>query len=180
MWSTGEVSNEKRSKSVHYPRWAVPITLVLAFLGLHIAAPWGLSLLSTRHGWTRKRPGPWNLLTLIMVIPGLAATIWMVTVHYRTSPDTFMEFQQSRKLITPGLYAFSRNPMYVIELTFWFGWALFYGSLTVLIGFLFWFVMFRFVIVPWEERDLEKRFGEVYLRYQQQIPRWLGRPHFGH
>jgi protein-S-isoprenylcysteine O-methyltransferase Ste14 len=65
--------------------------------------------------------------------------------------------------------------MYLFELVFWFGWALFYGSITVLIGFLLWFAMFNFIIVPWEERDLEARFGEAYRQYKQVVPRWLGK-----
>jgi protein-S-isoprenylcysteine O-methyltransferase Ste14 len=30
-------------------------------------------------------------------------------------------------------------------------------------------------VVPWEERNLEARFGEAYLRYKHSVPRWLGR-----
>jgi protein-S-isoprenylcysteine O-methyltransferase Ste14 len=65
-------------------------------------------------------------------------------------------------------------PCISLELAFWFGWALFYGSIAVLIGFLFWFALFNFVIVPREERDLEARFGEAYRAYKTRGPRWLG------
>ena len=66
--------------------------------------------------------------------------------------------------------------MYHSELVVWFGWALFYGSLAVLIGLLLWLSMFHFVIVPHEERDLEVRFGEAYRAYKARVPRWLGLP----
>ncbi len=172
---TPESPNQDPAKTNRLPHWAVPVVLTLAFLLVHIGAPWGLSLLSTRYGWVGGRPGPWNLLALILVVPGLGATIWMIAIHYRASPVTFLEFEQSEKLITPGPYALTRNPMYVVELAFWFGWALFYGSVAVFIGFLLWFGLFNFVIVPSEERDLEKRFGETYRQYKKQVPRWLGR-----
>jgi protein-S-isoprenylcysteine O-methyltransferase Ste14 len=29
--------------------------------------------------------------------------------------------------------------------------------------------------VPYEERDLEARFGEGYRQYKNTVPRWLGR-----
>lgn len=173
--NTTEVPDREGSKPGRFPHWVVPIVLTLAFLLIHIVAPWGLSLLSIRYGWVNGRPSLWNLLALLLVVPGLVFTIWMVTEHYLASPDTFLQFQQSKKLITPGPYSFSRNPMYVAELGFWFGWSLFYGSIPVFIGFLLWFVLFNFGLVPYEERDLEKRFGEAYRQYKQKVPRWLGK-----
>ena len=163
---TSEIPNQEQSKKGHFPRWVIPIILTAAFMLFHVIAPWGLSLLAIRYGWTDGRPGIWNLLGLILVVPGIAATIWMITLHFRASPDTFLEFQQSRKLITPGPYAFSRNPMYVVELVFWFGWSVFYGSIPVFIGCLLWFALFNFILVPREEQDLEKRFGEAYCQYK--------------
>jgi protein-S-isoprenylcysteine O-methyltransferase Ste14 len=66
--------------------------------------------------------------------------------------------------------------MFLFELAFWFGWALFYGSIAVLIGFLLFWVALNFMIVPYEERDLEARFGEAYRDYKARVPRWLGLP----
>jgi protein-S-isoprenylcysteine O-methyltransferase Ste14 len=100
----------------------------------------------------------------------------MIALHFLASPDSFLELRPGQKLLTPGPYAVSRNPMFLSELAFWFGWALFYGSLAVLIGFLFWVTLFNFVIVPYEERDLEARFGEAYRAYRARVPRWLGFP----
>ncbi len=173
--STPEVPSSKQPKRARLPHWITPIYLTALFLLVHVAAPWGLSLLSTRHGWVDGRPGQWNLLALILVVAGIAGTIWMIALHFRASPNSFLEFRPTQRLLTPGPYAFSRNPMYLFELAFWFGWALFYGSIAVLIGFLLWFAMFNFVIVPYEERDLEARFGEAYRQYKKVVPRWLGK-----
>lgn len=153
-----------------------PISLTALFLLVHVAAPWGLSLLSTRHGWVDGRPGAWNWLALILVVAGIACTLWMMALHFRASPGSFLELKPGQKLLTRSPYAISRNPMYLFELAFWFGWALFYGSIAVLIGCLLWLAMFNFVIVPWEERDLEARFGEAYRAYKARVPRWLGLP----
>jgi protein-S-isoprenylcysteine O-methyltransferase Ste14 len=171
---TGPVPNRVQTKSSHFPHWLTPIILAVLFLLVHVAAPWALSLLSTRYGWTDGRPGPGNLLALIPVGVGVAATVWLIVLHYRASPRSFLEFKRGEKLLTPGPYAFSRNPMYLFELVFWFGWALFYGSLAVLIGFLLFLAILNFVILPYEERDLEARFGDAYLEYKQSVPRWLG------
>ena len=37
-------------------------------------------------------------------------------------------------------------------------------------------MLFAFVIVPTEERQLRTRFGETYLRYKGTVPRWFGLP----
>jgi protein-S-isoprenylcysteine O-methyltransferase Ste14 len=173
--NTFDIPNQERPTSVRLPRWTTPILLALLFLLVHVAIPCGLSRLSSRHGWANRRPGKWNLLALIPVVAGIVSTIWLITLHFRASPDTFLEWKQGQKLLMRSPYAVSRNPMYLCELTFWLGWALFYGSIPVFIGFLLWWAGFNFVIVPYEERELEARFGEAYRAYKAQVPRWLGR-----
>ena len=70
--------------------------------------------------------------------------------------------------MTGGPYALSRNPMYVSELTLWLGWATFYGSVGVLIGFV---ILLAALVasVPYEERMLDARFGERYREYKTQF-----------
>jgi len=77
-------------------------------------------------------------------------------------------------LLIRGPYAFTRNPMYVAEMALWFGWAVFFGSIAVLIGFVVLCVLVN-IVVRREERDLEMQFGETYCQYKAAIPRWLGR-----
>lgn len=159
----------------HVPAWVTPIYLALLFLLIHITLPWALSLLGRRYGWMDGRPGVWNLLALILVTGGIAGTLWMIALHYLTSPGAFMNRQPTQDIVRRGPYAYTRNPMYLFELTFWLGWALFYGSLAVGIGFLAWLSAFNFIILPWEERGLEERFGEPYREYKRRVPRWFGR-----
>jgi hypothetical protein len=64
--STSESPNREHSKRVRLPHWISPILLTGLFLVVHVGAPWGLSLHSTRHGWLDGCPGPWNLLALIL------------------------------------------------------------------------------------------------------------------
>jgi protein-S-isoprenylcysteine O-methyltransferase Ste14 len=158
------------------PRWLAAGFWTALFLLVHVAVPWGLSLLFVREGWVNGRPGTWNLLALLIVIPGIAITAWLVVQHYVASPQSFLELTRTQTMLTRGPYAYSRNPMYVLELAFWVGWTLFYGSVTVLIGVLLWWLAFSLVVVPREERVLEQQFGEAYMAYKARVPRWLGRP----
>jgi protein-S-isoprenylcysteine O-methyltransferase Ste14 len=72
-----------------------------------------------------------------------------------------------------GPYRLTRNPMYVAELGLWLGWAILFGSLPVLIGFLVLSSVVTFVFVPHEERTLEAAFGQTYLQYKSRVPRWF-------
>jgi protein-S-isoprenylcysteine O-methyltransferase Ste14 len=170
------MARNQTNEKPHLPPWVTPLILAALFLLVHVALPWGISSLSTRHEWEGRRPGRWNRLALVPAGSAIAGTLYLIVQHYRASPRTFLDLQPGHKLITPGPYGVSRNPMYLLELTFWLGWALFYGSFAVLAVALLWFVTFNFFIIPYEEHDLERRFGEAYLRYKQTVPRWLAFP----
>jgi protein-S-isoprenylcysteine O-methyltransferase Ste14 len=57
----------------------------------------------------------------------------------------------------------------------WLGWTFVYGSVPTGLILLMAWAFFAFLVVPFEERRLERRFGDGYLRYKNAVPRWLGR-----
>ena len=117
--------------------------------------PWAVSLLTPRYGWQAGRPGLWNLLGLIPLAVGIAGSVWTLRLHFAESREG-LDFEPDKNyLIIRGAYAFSRNPMYLFELTLLLGWVIFFGSVAVLIAFLIWWAFFNFVQVPSEERRIE-------------------------
>jgi len=79
----------------------------------------------------------------------------------------------SRQLFTKGLYARSRNPIYLAMLVLGTGIGLATLNLwTVLLTGVAGVLLFYFVIKP-EERYLEERFGEAYEAYRKQTRRWI-------
>jgi protein-S-isoprenylcysteine O-methyltransferase Ste14 len=138
----------------------------------HGVVPWAISWLSPRHGWETSGPGMWNLLGLIPLALGIAGFVWIIRTAFVQTPDR-VELQQAAFLLTSGPYAYSRNPMYISELVLWLGWALFYGSVGVLIGLVI-FVTVLVLGVRYEEQVLSARLGETYRAYQRTVPRWLG------
>jgi protein-S-isoprenylcysteine O-methyltransferase Ste14 len=147
--------------------WALGVPLA------HGVLPWAMSLLSRRAGWNASGPGLLNVLGVVPVGLGIAGLGWIMVVASVESPRR-IELRSAAFLMTGGPYAFSRNPMYVSELTLWLGWGMFYGSVGVLIGFGILLVALV-ASVPYEERVLEARFGEAYRTYRNAVPRWLGR-----
>lgn len=80
---------------------------------------------------------------------------------------------EAGQLITTGLYAYLRNPLYLANLMIWAGLALLVGPvgwamlLVGLAGF------FYHCIVLAEEEYLACRYGPRYAEYCLQVPRWM-------
>ena len=79
-------------------------------------------------------------------------------------------------LVTDGVYALVRNPMYVGNLLIVVGVAIAANSwATVLVGIPL--AVFMYIcIVAAEEEYLLARFGEAFKAYCRDVPRWLPRP----
>ena len=80
---------------------------------------------------------------------------------------------RASSLVTWGVYAISRNPMYVGGLVMLLGWAFFLSNVLAVV-FLPLYVVYinHFQIAP-EERALTALFGETYVAYQARARRWL-------
>jgi protein-S-isoprenylcysteine O-methyltransferase Ste14 len=156
-----------------FPRWTPWIVLIGGTLAVHVALPWAISLITRRYGWVQGHPGFWNLIGLIPVATGLVMIAWGGRLHIIRRTGTLGLEKTSRYMLVEGPYRFSRHPMYLLELVMWMGWAIFYGSIPVLIAFVVEWVVFAFA-ARYEERQLEARFDEAYLLYQKTVPRWFG------
>ena len=81
--------------------------------------------------------------------------------------------ESSTSLVTGGIYAVTRNPMYLGVTCILLGWAVFLASLWALCGpVAFILYVTRFQIVP-EERVLRSLFGADYADYTARVRRWL-------
>jgi len=105
----------------------------------------------------------------ILIALGLVLSILSFRLIMRVGEGTIMPWDPTRKLVIVGLYRFVRNPMILSILIVLVGEALVFGSedLSILANTLY----FRLS----EEPGLEKRFGEEYLEYKRNVPRWIPR-----
>ncbi|WP_273567227.1 methyltransferase family protein [Maribacter halichondriae] len=84
-----------------------------------------------------------------------------------TKPD------KASSLVTGGIYAFTRNPMYLAMLLLLLAWGLNLGNaFNVLLAAGFVGYMNRFQIVP-EEQALLQIFGKEYQQYLVKVRRWF-------
>jgi protein-S-isoprenylcysteine O-methyltransferase Ste14 len=138
-------------------------------------APWALSSLAHRAGWIQGHPGPFNLLGLGPLIVGAAWITWCVCLHLTEMGESFRLEATPRYLLIRGPYRYSRNPIYLGVFAMWAGWSLFYGNLAVLCGLAAAVLFITALVVPFEERRLQARFGETYCSYRRAVPRFIAR-----
>jgi protein-S-isoprenylcysteine O-methyltransferase Ste14 len=166
-------------RTLALPRWFVLLLSVtiwpLLILLFHGVLPWVVSGMARRFGWAERHPGWWNWPGLVFVGLGAIVVLWFWFVHVRkvAVPQAVELGWNPRHLLTDGPYRYSRNPMYLAVLMIWFGWAVVYGSLLVLAGSFFGWLLLNFVVIPREERGLEARHGEHYRSYVKRVPRWF-------
>ncbi len=91
----------------------------------------------------------------------------MVLVGFATTPTD--------KLITRGIYRYSRNPMHLSQFPIFVGVGIAAASWV----FLLIAVIYAISPILWveaEERHCLKFYGDDYRKYMKQTPRWIGIP----
>ncbi|MFL5608192.1 MAG: methyltransferase family protein [Gemmatimonadaceae bacterium] len=81
-----------------------------------------------------------------------------------------------QRLVTYGIFAWMRNPLYVGNFLIWMGFIVISGVLWFLPVAIVLFAVEYTLIVRYEEGVLESIFGEEYLAYKGRTSRWLPRP----
>jgi protein-S-isoprenylcysteine O-methyltransferase Ste14 len=77
------------------------------------------------------------------------------------------------KIISDGVYGWTRNPIYVSMTLGYFGIAIAADSTAALVYLIPCLLVVRYYVIGREERYLEARFGEEYLAYKAKVRRWF-------
>ena len=76
-------------------------------------------------------------------------------------------------IVTDGVFRYSRNPMYLALTLLHVGIATLLDSLWLLVVIVPVTVVVQLGVVAREERYLERKFGDEYLRYKRRVRRWI-------
>jgi protein-S-isoprenylcysteine O-methyltransferase Ste14 len=143
---------------------APPLLFALPIL-VSIAIEW-LSPTSFAGGSVRWISGS------LFVVMGLALTISGFVTQRRAGTDP-LPFRPTTRIVSHGLYRFTRNPMYVGFALCTFGVATLADSLWMVLAVPVGLILTDLLIVTREERYLERKFGQEYLAYKGRVRRWL-------
>ncbi|NPA92916.1 MAG: isoprenylcysteine carboxylmethyltransferase family protein [Chloroflexi bacterium] len=115
--------------------------------------------------------GAW--LGVLLATAGLLLALWVVYVQMTIGQGTPLPFMPTQQLVQEGPFAFSRNPLFLGGLAYYFGLALAVGSLSALFLLAIGAIGLHLYVTKVEEAELEARFGETYQAYKRRVPRWI-------
>ena len=141
------------------PAWF--FTAIAVMTGLRVFAPGPV-----------VAPGGRALLGLVPVALGVALNLAAVSAFRRHATTTDPEGQPAA-LVTDGIYARTRNPMYLGGLLILLGFALLLDSLTPFAVPPLYAALAALRFIPPEERRLAMTFGAAYAEYAARVRRWV-------
>ncbi|MDL5361700.1 isoprenylcysteine carboxylmethyltransferase family protein [Halalkalicoccus sp. NIPERK01] len=118
------------------------------------------------------RPGVARVLGATSLASG-AALYLHTTGRFAAGGGTPSPTDEPNELVTSGLYAQTRNPMYLAVLLVVVGQALVHRSVAVLWWAAGCWIGFHNRVIGYEEPHLARKHGVAYERYCERVPRWL-------
>ena len=94
-------------------------------------------------------------------------------VQFRRAGTEVQTHTPTAAIVDTGVFAFSRNPIYVGAHIGTVGVAIALNSLWILATTIPFFLVIRYGVVAREEAYLERKFGDAYLAYKARVRRWI-------
>ena len=151
---------------------ALPFTATIIIPGIILSATRTINI-----GWSLA--SPWNVVPLmlgaLLILGGLGLLIQTIALFVTVGKGTLAPWEPTQKLVARGVYRYVRNPMISGVMAILLGETILFGSISLVYWFLA-FVLVNAIYMPlFEEPGLEQRFGDDYIRYKQNVPRWIPR-----
>ena len=93
--------------------------------------------------------------------------------EFRRAGTSVIPGEPSTVLLESGPYRFTRNPIYIGFVIFYFGLAIMLTSAWMLVLLIPVLIILQRGVVEREEAYLQAKFGAAYRKYQARVPRWL-------
>ena len=115
-----------------------------------------------------------NLISIFILSIGILILLNPV-LKFKKSKTTInpIKFKKVNKLVTSGIYKYSRNPMYLGLLMIVVSSSIFYLNIYSILTPLFFYLWINRFQIKREEVFLTEKFGEDYLSYKKKTRRWI-------
>jgi protein-S-isoprenylcysteine O-methyltransferase Ste14 len=162
--------NKMKVDSAHKSKWEIAeVVFGVPFLmgiGLHFLVPF-----SFHQGIFRQTL---LLVGIVFIFFSISFIVSARREFARYSQPTDPGYPTS-KLVKTGVFAISRNPLYLASVILFLGIALALNMLWAVVMILLSIIICHYVLIIPEEKYLTAKFGEEYRDYTATVHRWLGR-----
>ncbi len=117
-------------------------------------------------------PFPFNFLGIALIFLGIGMAV-REDGKFAKVGTTINTFGEPEKLVTDGLFKYSRNPMYLGFALALLGVWLLLGALSPLLGVVIFVVITDRWYMPFEERMLAEKFGPEFEAYKSKTRGWI-------
>lgn len=112
------------------------------------------------------------IVAAFLICSGVS-TILCCARKFKKTGTNIEPWKKTSRIITSGIYRFTRNPIYLSFLVVGTGVAFAVNSVWILVMMIPLVGLLTFLVIAKEERYLEQSFGVEYLAYKAKVRRWL-------
>lgn len=155
---------ERKHLGSEYPKWdVIQIILTLAFFVF-----WSIDSFIFQFTTFLAKFIP-LYIRLIFAVFLLGIAFYLMAFSHQM---VFGKMHKSPTILNKGVYAKVRHPMYLGTLLFYLGFV--FASISLL-SLAIWILIFLIYdrATAYEEDDLIRIFGDEYLNYRKQVPKWF-------
>ncbi len=109
---------------------------------------------------------------ITLAVAGLTIILTAV-VQMRWAKTNVEPWKPTTAILDDGLYAISRNPIYLAMALIYLGIALLFNSFWFLPPLVLVLLTIHFGVILREEKYLTRKFGSEYLNYKTSVRRWI-------
>ena len=144
---------------------ALPPFIYLGFLAVGLALDFALPY--------PLLPNAIQLSVGAAIIFASLSIIPTVFARFRAAGTSIHVHQPTTAIVTGGAYRFSRNPIYLAMTLLILGIGVAVDGIWVIAMLAPTLIVMHYGVIAREERYLEAKFGEEYLKYKRSVRRWI-------
>ena len=140
-----------------------PIIFLCAIvLGIALNWAWPLHFLSP------------NVRLLGPIVTACAVVLFLLSYReFRAAGTSVRGSERTTTIVRTGPYRFSRNPIYLAFILFVLGLSVWLNNAWLLVTLVPAVCLIAMVVIPREEKFLERNFNDQYRSYKARVRRWL-------
>ena len=116
---------------------------------------------------------PWNYVSGGVIITIAAVMGFSSATAFRRHGESLDVGKPTQNVVSDGIYATSRNPVYLGFILAIIGIGCFANSLAIMLASIPTFAGLNWYTIPREERYLRRKLGHEYEEYAKRVRRWL-------